>query len=75
MILFALKSMADFIKENPEDIFVAYVVISVLLYVTSIIACPLIMRYKGRSAIGGLFMGLFLGEIGLLISILIRHNA
>ena len=45
----------------------AIVVISVIITVGSMIACPIIARSKGRSAVGWFFGGLFLGVIGLII--------
>lgn len=42
-------------------------VLSVVATVGSMIACPIIARSKGRSAVGWFFGGLFLGVIGLII--------
>lgn len=42
-------------------------VLGIINTVISMIVCPIIARYKNRSAIGWFFGGLFLGLIGLII--------
>ena len=42
-------------------------VISSIVTVVSMIACPIIAHAKGRSAVGWFFGGLILGGIGLII--------
>ena len=41
--------------------------IGIIITVISMILCPIIAHSKGRSAVGWLFGGLFLGGIGLII--------
>ena len=42
-------------------------VLGIINTVVSMIACPIIASYKGRSVAGWFFGGLFLGLIGLII--------
>jgi len=42
-------------------------VLGIINTAISVIACPIIASYKGRSVVGWLFGGLFLGLIGLII--------
>lgn len=42
-------------------------VLGIINTVISMIVCPIIARYKNRSAAGWFFGGLFLGLIGLII--------
>ena len=42
-------------------------VLGIINTVISTIACPIIASHKGRSVVGWLFGGLFLGLIGLII--------
>ena len=50
------------------------IVIGVINIVISMIACPIIASYKGRSVVGWFFGGLFLGLIGLLIVSCLRKK-
>ncbi|MCK9309101.1 MAG: hypothetical protein M0P99_02380 [Candidatus Cloacimonetes bacterium] len=42
-------------------------VLGIINTVISMVACPIIASYKGRSAVGWFFGGLFLGLLGLII--------
>lgn len=42
-------------------------VLGIINTVISMIACPIIASYKGRSVVGWFFGGLFLGLLGLII--------
>ena len=52
----------------------ALTLIGVINTVISMIACPIVASYKGRSVGGWLFGGLFLGFIGLLIVSCLKKN-
>jgi hypothetical protein len=52
----------------------ALTLIGVINTVISMIACPIVASYKGRSVGGWLFGGLFLGLIGLLIVSCLKKN-
>lgn len=49
------------------DVPVWATVLGIINTVISMIACPIIASYKGRSVVGWFFGGLFLGLLGLII--------
>lgn len=49
------------------DVPVWATVLGIINTVISMIACPIIASYKGRSVAGWFFGGLFLGLLGLII--------
>lgn len=49
-------------------------VIGVINTIISVIVCPIIAGYKGRSVVGWIFGGFFLGLIGLIIVSCLPHK-
>ena len=50
-----------------QDLMTAISILGIINTIISTIVCPVVASYKGRSVVGWLFGGFFLGLIGLII--------